>query len=58
MYLDQFIEWMDEIYMEGNSSIHMREEQVMKLILHFSNTLPPECSGPSVWTLTTMHFDY
>lgn len=47
MYLVQFIEWMDEIYVEENSRIQMCEEQV-KLIVHFSNAIPLQCSDPSV----------
>lgn len=55
MYLVQFIEWMDEIYVEENSRIQMCEEQV-KLIVHFSNAIPLQCSDPSVWRLITMTF--
>lgn len=45
VYLFQFIEWIDEIYMKGNSRIQICEEQVKKLIVHFSNVIPPQCSG-------------
>lgn len=45
MYLVQFIEWTDEIYVKGNSQIQMCEEPVKKLTVHFSNGIPAQCSG-------------